>query len=146
MNIYSLVGVTKRDEKLVTNYYKNVYSESYRKQPKKKRFAFVKKSIRQLNRSWREKSLPLLNKHEVMIDGLLDVGKDMEKVTGNGKIFYKDQNGPKECRISEEINLEYAEAKELEETERKEMLERQTKEDQFILGDTEKFLLQNNSI
>ena len=81
-----------------------------------------------------------------MIDGLLDVGKDMEKVTGNGKIFYKDQKGPKECRISEEIDLEYAEAKELEETERKEMLERQTKEDQFILGDTEKILLQNNSI
>ena len=38
--------VTKRDEKLVTNYYNNVYSESYRKQPKKKRLAFVKKSIR----------------------------------------------------------------------------------------------------
>ena len=52
-----------------------------------------------------------------MIDSLfLDIGKDMDKVTVNEKIFYEDQNSPRECHISEEIDLEYAEAKELEET------------------------------
>ena len=59
----------------------------------------------------------------------------MDKVTGNEEIFYEDQNNPGECRISEEIDLEYAEAKELEETAQKEMLECEAKEEQFILGD-----------
>ena len=134
--------LTKRVKKLVTNYYNNVYIERHRKQPKKKGSTFVKKSIRQLNRSRREKSLPLSKKRKVMIDSLLDIGKDMDKVTGNEKIFYEDQNGPRKSRISEEIDLEYAEAKELEETE---MLEYQAKEEQFILGDTEETLWQNNS-
>ena len=89
--------------------------------------------------------MPLSKKHEVMIDSLLDIGKNMDKVTCNEKIFYEDQNGLRKCRISEEIDLEYAEAKELEETEPKEMLGRQAKEEQFILGDTEETLLQNNS-
>ena len=133
---------TKRVEKLVTNYYNNIYIERHHKQPKKKGSNFVNKSIRQLNRSRREKSLPLSKKHEVMIDSLLVIGKDMDKVTGNEKIFYEDQNGPTKSRISEEIDLEYAEAKELEETE---MLEYQAKEEQFILGDTEETLWQNNS-
>ena len=137
--------IYKRVEKLVTNYYNNVYRESHRKQPKKEGSTFVKKSIRQLSRSWREKFLPLSKKREVMIDSLLDIGKDMDKVIGNEKIFYEDQNGPRKCRISEEIDLEYAEANELEETERKEMLEHQAKEEQFIFGDTEETLLQNNS-
>ena len=145
MNISSLGIGHQTSRKLVTNYYNNVFSESHRKQPKKKGSTFVKKSIRQLNRSWREKSLPLSKKHEVMIDSLLDIGKNMDKVTCNEKIFYEDQNGLRKCRISEEIDLEYAEAKELEETEPKKMLGRQAKEEQFILGDTEETLLQNNS-
>ena len=61
--------VTKWVEKLVTNYY-NIYSESHHKQPNKKGSACVKKSIKQLNQSWREKSLPSSKKHEVMIDSL----------------------------------------------------------------------------
>ena len=137
--------VTEWIKKLVTNYYNNVYGESHHKQPKKKGSTFVKKSIRQLNRSWREKSLPLSKKREVMNESLLDIWKDMEKVTGTEKIFYEDQNGPRKFSISEEIDLEHAEAKELEETEWKEMLERQAKEEQLILGDTEETLLQNNS-
>ena len=113
---------------------------------RKKGSTFVKKSIRQLNRSWGEKSLPLSKKRAVMTDSLLDIGKDMDKVIGNEKIFYEDQNGRRKCRISEEIDLEYAEAKELQETERNEILECQTKEKQFILGDTEETLFQNNSL
>ena len=70
----------------------------------------------------------------------------MNQVTGNEKIFYEDPNNPKECHISEEIDLEYAEARELEETEQKEMLECQAKEEQFILGGIKQILLQNNSI
>ena len=140
---------TKRVKKLVTNYYNNVYSESQCKKPKKKGSTFIKKSMRQLNRSWREKSLPLSKKREVMIDSLLDIGKDMNKEIGNEKIFYEDQNSPRKCCISDEIDLEYAEAKELEKTERKEMFERQAKEEQFILlillGDTEETFPQNNS-
>ena len=69
----------------------------------------------------------------------LDIGKDMDKVTGNEKIFYEDPNSPKECHVSKETDLEYAE------TERKEMLKCQAKEEKFILGDIEQILLQNNS-
>ena len=76
-----------------------------------------------------------------MIDSLLDIGIDMEKVTGNGKIFCEDKKGPRKYGISQKIDLEYVEAKELEETERKEKVERQAKEEQFILGDTEENLL-----
>ena len=117
----------QRFEKLVTNYY-NIYSESHCKQPKKKGSVFVKKSIRQLNQSWRGKSLPLSKNCEVMVDSLLNIGKDKDKATGNDKIFYEDQKGPRECHISEEIDLEYAEAKELEETAQKDVPEHEAKE------------------
>ena len=117
MELNNILGHSCVTEKLVTKYYNNIYGESHHKQPKKKGSVFVKKSIRQLKESWREKSLPLSKKYEVMIDSLfLDIGKDMDKVTVNEKIFYEDQNSPRECHISEEIDLEYAEAKELEET------------------------------
>ena len=69
-----------------------------------------------------------------MIDSLLGIEKDMDKVTGNEKIFYEDQKGPRACCYSEEIDLEYAEAKELEETAQKDMLKHEAKEEQFILG------------
>ena len=82
-----------------------------------------------------------------MIDSLLVIGKDMNKVTGNQTIFYKDHKVPREYHTSEEIDLKYAEAKGLEETAQKEMLEHEAKEEQFILGDmtVEEILLQNNS-
>ena len=51
-----------------------------------------------------------------MIASLVDIGKDMGKVTGKEKIFYEDQKSPRECHISEEIDLEYPESKVLEET------------------------------
>ena len=50
--------------------------------------------------------MPLSKKREITIDSLLDIGKDMDKTIGNEKIFYEDQNGPRKCHISEEIDLE----------------------------------------
>ena len=41
-----------------------------------------------------------------MIHGLVDIGKDMNKVTCNEKIFYEDQKGPRECHISRVQNMQ----------------------------------------
>ena len=111
INILTHGCVIKWLAKLDTNYYNNVYSESHRKKPKKKGSAIVKKSIRQLNWSWREKSLSLSKKSELMIDRLLDLEKDTGKVTVNEKIFYEDQKSPREYCIIKKIDLEYPEAK-----------------------------------
>ena len=46
-----------------------------------------------------------------MIDRLLDLEKDMGKVTVNEKIFYEDQKSLREYCIIKKIDLEYPEAK-----------------------------------
>ena len=57
-----------------------------------------------MNRSRGDKSLTLSKRCEVMIDSLLDFGKDMDKPTGNEKIFYEDQKGSRKCCISGDID------------------------------------------
>ena len=39
--------------------------------------------------------------------GLFDISKDVEKLSGREEIFYEDQKGDRQCRLSEEIDAEY---------------------------------------
>ena len=42
---------------------------------------------------------------------MLDIGKNMDQVTGREKAFYEDQKSKRECRLSEEIDEEFKEEK-----------------------------------
>ena len=49
---------------------------------------------------------------DISIDSLLDIGQNMDQITGREKAFYKDQKSKRECRLSEEIDEEPEEEKE----------------------------------
>ena len=51
--------------------------------------------------------LQTLSKAGAVIGSLLDVGKNMQQLTGHEKMFYKDQKASRECRLSEEIDIEH---------------------------------------
>ena len=38
---------------------------------------------------------------------LVDIGKDMDKLTGTEKVFYNDRLSTEECRLSNDIDEEY---------------------------------------
>ena len=40
-------------------------------------------------------------------DKLLDIERDMNKVTGRDKVFYLDQQTDRECRLSEKVDDVY---------------------------------------
>ena len=42
---------------------------------------------------------------------MLDIGKDMDKLTGHEKLFYHDQKSMRECRLSEDIDEEFEEGR-----------------------------------
>ena len=65
----------------------------------------------------------------------MDIGKNMDQITGRKKAFYEDQKSKRECRLSEEIDEEFEEEKqELLEKER-EKEEQLSQEISFIMED-----------
>ena len=54
----------------------------------------------------------------------MDIGKNMDQVTGKEKAFYEGQKSKTECRLSEEIDEEFEE-------EKQELLEKEKKEKQL---------------
>ena len=69
--------IKKRVETIVSHYYNTEYVEHHRTKPKHKGQVHVRKSIRQLNREWRQKTLHITNNKVVSIDSLLDIGQEM---------------------------------------------------------------------
>ena len=120
----------KQVECIVNHYNSHVYIEQFRSKPKKKSACFVKKTVRQLNREWRGKSISF-KKNPVKIDSLFDIGIEMEKVTGNEKVFYEDQKGNQIYRLSEEIDTQYVIEQQQEEEERQGLLRREEAEVRF---------------
>jgi hypothetical protein len=127
--------IKKRVETIVSHYYNNVYVEHHRTKPKHKGEVHVKKSIRQLNREWRQKTLHITNRKVVSIDSLLDIGQEMDGLTGNETSFYEDQKGARIFRLSEEIDTEYVAEREQEELIRLEEAQRQEGEESYIWDD-----------
>jgi len=120
-------SVAKRLENILTDYNNKVVIESQRKTQKKKSAGSqtISKSIHVLNKEWRFSEVPV-KKHsrkkdkKLLNNDLLDIGVNMEIVTGREQIFYEDQLRAHECRLSEEIDEEYElemEARALENTE-----------------------------
>merc|ERR1712228_824118 len=95
------------------NHYNNhVYIEHTRTKPKKKGSPLIKRSIRLLNKEWRQKFMTITvsnKKVKIPIDSLFDIGMDMESLDGDEKAFYIDQQGPRIGLISECIDIEYLE-------------------------------------
>ena len=60
---------------------------------------------------------------------LLDIGHNMEKLYGREKLFYEDQKGQRQGRLSEEIDIDYELAKETSERELLEVNEMLQKEE-----------------
>ena len=58
--------------------------------------------------AYREYKLVFL---DISIDSLLEIGKNMDQVTGREKAFYEDQKSKRECQLSEEIDEEFEEEK-----------------------------------
>ena len=58
-----------------------------------------------MNHTWR---LQTLSKSGPVVGSLLDIKKNMHQLTGDEKIFYEDQQTSRECRLSEEIDIEQA--------------------------------------
>ena len=88
-----------------------------------------------MNREWRQKTLHITNKKVVSIDSLLDIGQEMDGLTGNEKSFYEDQKGVRIFRLSEEIDSEYVAEREQEELIRLEEAQVQEGEESYIWGD-----------
>ena len=87
-------------------YYTNVYNKAHRKKSKNpsKNETVSAISIWKLNHMWR---LQTLSKSGPVIRHLLDIGKNMHQLTGHENIFYEDQQTSRECRLSEEIDIEH---------------------------------------
>ena len=123
-------AVKERVQSIVTHYYNNVYAEQNRTKPKKKNVVFVRKSLRQLNREWSDKSLAITKKQLVKIDSLFDIGVQMSDLKGDEKKFYDNLTGARlrGYRLSQEVDMEYVSEKEAEEEERRMKVEREEAE------------------
>ena len=64
---------------------------------------------------------------------MLDIGKNMDQVTGKEKAFYEDQKSKTECRLSEEIDEEFEEEKQELLEKEKEKEEQLSQEISFIM-------------
>ena len=63
---------------------------------------------------------------------LLDIGRNMEKRNGREKLFYEDQKGQRQGRLSKEIDIKYELAKETSERKLLEMNEMLQKGEQYV--------------
>ena len=69
--------------------------------------SLVKTSIRKLNFTMEKKILV-----SAMIKRILDIGRDMNKLTGEQKIFNKNHMRSWKCHFGKEIETEYTETEE----------------------------------
>ena len=94
-------------EKLVTNYFNNVYSVFNRKSAKHEGETFQPKSIRTLNRQWKTTSTEYRCVGVFPISSLFDIGSNMESLKGSEKVFYHGQQFARICRLSEEVDEDW---------------------------------------
>ena len=94
-------------ERTINSYYATVYNKTHTTKSKhpSKNETVSAISIRTLNHTWR---LQTLSKSGPVVGSLLDIKKNMHQLTGDEKIFCEDQQTSRECRLSEEIDIEQA--------------------------------------
>ena len=64
---------------------------------------------------------------DIPVDSSLDIGRNMDQMTGSEKMFYKDQQSSGECCLSEEVDKEFKKEKQAQFEEEMEV------EEQFVL-------------
>ena len=72
---------------------------------------------------------------DISIDSLLDIGKNMDQITGRKKGFFEDQKSKRECRLSEEIDEEFEKEKQEFLEKEREKKEQLSQEISFIMED-----------
>ena len=134
--VLTKTSVKKSLLKIVYDYYNRVYVEQFQTKSKSKSIPFVKKSLRQLNREWRQ-STTNKGRHKktstVYIDKLFDIGKNMDSLTGDEACFYTDQLSTRRGRISEDIDLKYVAEKQTELELEEVALKRGMSEESYIM-------------
>ena len=136
-HVINRTNVINKIKEVVAHYNTHVYIEKGRTKPKKKNAPFVKKSVRQLNKEWRQKSLMIMKDRKTThlhINALFDIGNDMNSLTGIEIEFYLDQSRPRIGRISESIDLEYEEEKAAQKEEVRVIQEREAAEEEYANG------------
>lgn len=129
-------NITEKVKRVIANYKTHVYNEKNWTKPKKKGTPFVKKSIRRLNQEWRQMSITVTKSRKpisIPINDLLNCGKNMDSLTGIEKDFYIDQTGPRVGRVSESIDVDYANEKQAELSATTAAVERHKIEEQYAL-------------
>ena len=66
---------------------------------------------------------------------MLDIGKNMDQITGRKKGFFEDQKSKRECRLSEEIDEEFEKEKQEFLEKEREKKEQLSQEISFIMED-----------
>ena len=102
-HVLAKTSVILKIKKLVKHYYNNVISKANRSKPKKKNMATNCGSKRLLNKKWKEMSVSTGHKC-FRIDGLMEIGKEMESLGPIQKKFHEDQKNERKLRVS--IDLE----------------------------------------
>ena len=67
---------------------------------------------------------------DIPIGNLLDIGRNMDQMTGRGKMFYEDQHSSRKCCLNEEVDEEFEKEKQAQFEEEMEI------EEQFVLEST----------
>ena len=83
---------------------------------KTRRKSSVKKSLRQLNKEFRQSTIAIdrLKNVTLIVDNSFEIGKNMDTLTGDEACFYTDQLSSRCGRISEDVDLKYVTEKQTE--------------------------------
>ena len=68
----------------------------------------------------------------ILVDSLLNIGKNMNLITGREKDFYEDQKGMRECQLSEEIDDEFEQERQAQIKQQREEEQLQVQKESFI--------------
>ena len=111
--VLKIIPVKQKFLSVVNDYFSKVYKEQTQK---KSKHEGVKKSLRQLNKESRQSTI-FIGRHKnisLIVENLLDIGKNMDTLTGDEACFYTDQLSSRCGRISEDVDLKYVTEKQTE--------------------------------
>lgn len=121
----------KTVKKRLTNILKDYDNKVYRPAVKNRRAGQASLSIRSLNKKWAEDTQAGVSSSGALNKSLLDIGKDTHLLTGREKEFYEDQLAGRIGRLSQEIDTEFEEERELSILEQEEQATQEAEEESY---------------
>lgn len=131
-HVISLKAVKTRVATIMNDYNTKCYKASYNRGKVSKALP-----LRSLNKMWRQLPVPVKKNTPkqkikcVTNNDLLDIGKEMQQLTGNEKAYYIDQCSRRIFRLSEEVDEEHEEEKILNSTLEEQEISFQEQEESF---------------